>query len=198
MQLTLFISLLHHISVANSCCKQTPALLPFLANGNRKYYFLGKLPLLTSMPVLLLCGILPSKVTTVLQSCCYKTYRQEQAATQNSAKEAAHSTRHIFNSSVNWRIFLHLHSLAAAKHGDHDSIKDTQSTGHSPLPDTQQQLQTGWFHEWGGFSIHPEQHSKWEFIFHCQTVSKLRVSLPTWSNSSEGFNPHNCTSPHFK
>lgn len=95
--------------MANSFCRQTPALLPVVVNGNKKYYFWGKFPLKASIP-----HIEFNKVISVLQSCCCKTcsQRQEQAATQNSAKEAAHSTRQIFNSSTNWRIFLHLHCLS--------------------------------------------------------------------------------------
>lgn len=105
--------------MANFFCRQLSALLPFLANGSKKYYFLGKFPLKASIPQKSNRDIEFHKVISVLQWCSYKISRQqqEQAATQSSAKEepAAHSTRQILNSSINRRIFLHLHCLSSSQ-----------------------------------------------------------------------------------
>lgn len=159
--------------MANFFCRQLPALLPFLANGNKKYFFLGKFPLKARIPQKSHRDREFNKVISVLQWCGHKISRQqqEQEATQSSAKEepAAHSTRQILNSSINWRIFLHLHCLSSSqawwpqlqkKYAEHRSFTTAwhRTTALNSMT-------AEWCFQIQGTILHsPQQYSKWAYF----------------------------------
>lgn len=178
--------------IANFFCRQIPAIVPFLANGNKKYYFSGKFPLEDSILDESNRDTKFNKVISILKWCHYKTCKQqqEQAATQNSAKEepAAHSTRQIFNSR--W-IFLHLHCLSnsqawwpqlhkkCAEHRSFTTVWHRTTVLNRMIACVVLSN--------SGQDTPFTQNSTQNLFFNCQTVSKLRVSLAPRSNTNDSF-----------